>query len=147
MFLLDTNTVSEMRKGRNVPSAAPIIEWASQIDEAALYLSAITILELEIGVRLRERNDKVQGAILRHWLDAMVRPTFAGRILPVDEAVALCCAPYHVPDPAAERDAFIAATAHRHGLTVVTRNVDDFVRTGVAIINPWGPTPPTGKRS
>ena len=76
-----------------MPSALPIIEWASQIDEAALYLSAITILELEIGVCRHERKDKAQGAILRHWLDDMVRPAFAGRILPVDEDVARCCAP------------------------------------------------------
>lgn len=137
MFLLDTNAVSELRKGRNVPSAAPIIEWASQVDETMLYLSAITILELEIGVRQRERKDKAQGAVLRRWLDDMVRPTFAGRILAVDEEVALCCAPFHVPDPAAERDALIAATAIVHGLAVVTRNVDDFERTGVTIINPW----------
>ena len=137
MFLLDTNAVSELRKGRNVPSAAPIVAWASQVDEAALFLSAITILELEIGVRLRERKDRTQGAVLRHWLDDMVRPAFAGRILPVDEGVALCCAPFHIPDPAAERDALIAATAQFHGLIVVTRNVGDFRRTGVALINPW----------
>lgn len=137
MFLLDTNAVSEMRKGRNVPSALPIIEWASQIDEAALYLSAITILELEIGVCRHERKDKAQGAILRHWLDDMVRPAFAGRILPVDEDVARCCAPMHVPDPAPERDALIAAAAIFHGMAVVTRNVDDFARTGVSLINPW----------
>ena len=137
MYILDSNAISELRKGRNVASAAPIIEWALQIDEDALFLSAITILELEIGVRRLERKDQAQGAILRRWLDEQVRPTFAGRILPVDEAVALACAPFHVPDPATERDALIAATAHVHGMAVVTRNVDAFVRTGVRIINPW----------
>lgn len=138
MFILDTNAVSELRKGRNAPSALPIIEWVAQVDEEGLYLSAISILELEIGVRGLERKDKAQGAVLRRWLDDMVRPAFAGRILPVDEEVALCCAPFHVPDPAAERDALIAATAIVNGMAVVTRNVDDFKRTGVALINPWG---------
>lgn len=137
MFILDTNAVSELRKGRNVPSAAPIVAWASEVDEASLYLSVITILELEIGVRAHERKDKLQGAILRRWLDEMVRPTFAGRILPINEAVVLRCAPFHVPDKAPERDALIAATALVHRMAVVTRNVEDFERTGVAIINPW----------
>ena len=75
--------------------------------------------------------------MLRAWLDQRVLPAFDGRILSVDVAVAQCCAKLHVPDPRADRDALIAATAIVHGMTVVTRNVDDFKPTGVALLNPW----------
>jgi hypothetical protein len=75
--------------------------------------------------------------MLRDWLDGHVLPAFAGRILDVDTAVALCCARLHVPDPCAERDALIAATAIVHGMTVVTRNVADFAATGAVLFNPW----------
>lgn len=102
-----------------------------------LFISAITVLELETGVLLVERRDPQQGAMLRAWLDGHVLPGFAGRILPVDSAVAQCCARLHVPDPRAERDALIAATALVHGMTVATRNVADFAPTGVVLLNPW----------
>ncbi|GMN04589.1 type II toxin-antitoxin system VapC family toxin [Erythrobacter sp. MTPC3] len=137
MYILDTNFVSELRKGPDVPSAKPAVAWASQADEDSLYLSAITILELERGVRRIERKDGPQGALLRRWLDEMVRPAFAGRILPVDEAVALRCAALHVPNPVPYRDGLIAATALVHSMAVVTGNVKDFERTGVTIIDPW----------
>ena len=97
----------------------------------------ITILELETGVLLVERRDPAQGAVLRSWLNAHVLPAFSERILNVDLAVAQCCAKLHVPDPRSDRDAIIAATALVHGMTVVTRNTDDFVRTGVELLNPW----------
>ena len=102
-----------------------------------LFLSAITILELETGALLVERRDPAQGAILRAWLDGHVLPAFAGRVLAVDTAVAQRCARLHVPDPRADRDALIAATALVHGMTVVTRNVADFEPTGVPTLNPW----------
>lgn len=137
MFILDTNAVSEMRKGEGVPSAAPILAWARGVDEQAIYLSVVSILELETGVLRIERRDPIQGAVLRRWLNERVRPAFAGRILPIDEAVALRCAGLHVPDPASERDALIAATALVHGFAVVTRNAADFADTGAEIINPW----------
>jgi predicted nucleic acid-binding protein len=92
---------------------------------------------LELGVLLLERRDPRQGEILRHWLDQRVMLAFANRILGIDVAVARQCARLHVPDPCAERDALIAATALVHGLTVVTRNHADFVATGVALLNPW----------
>ena len=97
----------------------------------------ITILELELGVLLMERRDPRQGEILRHWLDQRVMLAFANRILTIDVAVARQCARLHVPNPCAERDALFAATALVHGLTVVTRSRDDFVATGVALLNPW----------
>ena len=94
-------------------------------------------MELETGVLQIERRDTAQGALLRAWLDGHVLPEFAGRVLPVDTAVAQRCARLHVPDRRSERDALIAATALVHGMTVVTRNFADFVETGVPIVNPW----------
>ncbi len=91
-----------------------------------------------MGVLLVERRDAAQGVVLRSWLDKHVLPAFADRILPVDAAVARRCARLHVPDPRAERDALIAATALVRDLTVVTRNVGDFEATGVRLLNPWG---------
>jgi toxin FitB len=112
---------------------------------AGFFISTITLMELEAGVLLVQRRDADQGAMLRAWLNGQVIPGFAGRILPVDDAVALRCAALHVPDPRPERDALIAATALVHGMTVVTRKVADFAPTGVALLNPW--TPPAGARA
>jgi hypothetical protein len=102
-----------------------------------MFLSAITVEELEIGVLLAERRDPYQGCILRAWLNGYVLPTFTGRILPVDMAVALRSAKFHVPDPRPIRDGLIAATALLHGMTVITRNTAHFASTGVLVLNPW----------
>lgn len=137
MFILDTNVVSELRKIR-VGKADPQVErWADSVDAGSLHLSAITILELEIGILQLERKDPRQGSVLRTWFDTLVLPEFNGRVFPVDTAVARRCAHLHVPDPRAERDALIAATALVHGMTVVTRNLADFEATGVPLLNPW----------
>jgi len=138
MFLLDTNVVSELRKVGSGKADARVVAWAQSVDAAALYLSAISLLELELGVLQIERLDPAQGAMLRAWLDGQDAPAFAGRILAVDAHVARSCARLHVPDPRAERDALIAATALTHGMIVVTRNTADFDATGVALLNPWG---------
>ena len=137
MYLLDTNVVSELRKIRLGKADSHVADWADSIDAADLYLSAITIQELEIGVLLAERRDPTQGSVHRAWLDGHVLPAFTGRILAVDTAVAKRSARLHVPDPRPVRDALIAATALVHGMTVVTRNVADFEPTGVPILNPW----------
>ncbi len=137
MYLLDTNVVSELRKAPAGKADPNVARWAGQVPAASLFLSVVTILELELGVLLIERRDPRQGEILRSWLDQRVMLAFANRILTIDVAVARQCARLHVPDPCAERDALIAATALVHGLTVVTRNRDDFVATGVALLNPW----------
>jgi len=132
---LDTNIVSELRRARK---AHPKVRtWAQTLPAANLYLSVISILELEIGVLLMERRDRKQGGILRAWMDGHVLPTFAGRILAIDTAVAQRCAALHVPDPRSDRDALIAATALVHGMTVVTRNMSHFQPMGVAVVNPW----------
>ncbi len=137
MFLLDTNVVSELRKIRLGKADAHVAAWADSMDAADLYLSVITIQELEIGVLLAERRDPRQGAVFRAWLNDHVLPAFTDRILAVETAVALRSARLHVPNPLPVRDGLIAATALVHGMTVVTRNVADFQPTGVLIINPW----------
>jgi hypothetical protein len=141
MFVLDTNVVSELRKVRLGKADPNLTAWAESVDAADLFVSAITIMELELGVLSVERKDAAQGAMLRAWLEQHVLPEFSGRTLPVDTAVAQRCARLHVPDKRGERDALIAATALVHGMTVVTRNVADFKPTGVAIINPWEVSP------
>jgi len=138
MYLLDTNVVSELRKAKSGKADAGVIAWAAGLPASELFLSAISVLELEMGVLLVERRDTAQGVVLRSWLDKHVLPAFAERILPVDTAVARRCARLHVPDPRAQRDALIAATALVRDLTVVTRNVGDFEATGVRLLNPWG---------
>ncbi|OGR15678.1 MAG: twitching motility protein PilT [Desulfobacterales bacterium GWB2_56_26] len=137
MFILDTNVVSELRKVRLGKADENVAQWADSVATPDLYLSVVTIQELEIGVLLAERRDAEKGAIFRTWLNSHVLPAFEGRILPVDLAVARQSAKLHVPDPHPVRDGLIAATALVHGMTVVTRNVDEFKRTGVPILNPW----------
>jgi predicted nucleic acid-binding protein len=137
MFLLDTNVVSELRKAKSGKADRHVTAWAASQLPNSLYLSAITILELEMGVLQIERRDPAQGSMLRAWVEDHVLPAFAGRVLPVDTVVALRCAALHVPDPRSDRDALIAATAIVHGLTVVTRNLADFEPTGVRLLNPW----------
>jgi len=137
MYLLDTNVISELRKAKSGKSNESVTAWANKIPVSNLFLSVITILELETGILLVERRDPHQGAVLRSWLNVHVLPAFSDRILPLDVAVAQRCAKLHVPDPRSDRDAIIAATALVHGMTVVTRNVSDFDKTGADIINPW----------
>ncbi len=135
MFLLDTNVLSELRRRDKTNSG--VAAWAEGVVAADLFLSAITILEIEAGTLMVQRRDAIQGAMLRAWIDSKVLPAFAGKILPIDTAVAQRCARLHVPNPRAERDALIAATALVNGLTVVTRNVVDFQPMGVDILNPF----------
>lgn len=137
MFLLDTNVISELRKAKSGKADKNLVTWANGVSTSSLYISVISILELETGVLLLERRDPTQGALLRTWLNTHVLPAFSDHILPVDTAIAQCCAKLHVPDPHSDRDALIAATALVHGMTVVTRNVADFTATGVNILNPW----------
>lgn len=137
MYLLDTNVVSELHKairGRGDPHAAA---WLARVDLRMCFLSAVTLMELEVGVLRMERRDRRQGAILRTWVEERVLPEFAGRMIPVDERVARRCSALHVPDPRPVCDALIAASALVHDLTLATRNTSDFAAMGVRLFNPW----------
>lgn len=138
MFVLDTNVVSELRKVRAGKADPGVAEWVAGVPSAQLFMSAISLHELELGVLLAERRDRRQGAILRQWLDDSVAAAFADRVLAIDETVAKRAAALHVPDPAPLRDAFIAAAALVQRMAVVTRNIRDFDRfDGLMVINPW----------
>lgn len=137
MFLLDTNVISELRKVRSGRADKNVAEWAIGQSEPSLFLSVVTIFELEVGMLLADRRDPKQGTALRSWLQEQVLTRFDGRILPVSLAVARRCAHLHVPYSRPPLDALIAATALVHGLMVVTRNVTDFEPTGVPVFNPW----------
>ena len=137
IFLLDTNVVSELRKAGDGRADINVTGWAENLSPQSLYISAINLMELEMGVRGMERKDAVQGKLLRNWLDDHVVPFFAGRVVPIDDVVAIQCAKLHVPNRKSERDALIAATALVHGMIVATRNEKDFQGTEVQIINPW----------
>ncbi len=137
MYLLDTNVISELRKQTSGKADAKVVTWARSIPADTLYMSVITVMELEMGVLAIQRKDPKQGSLLRQWLDNHVIPVFNGRTLSIDIPIAQCCAGLHIPDPRSERDALIAATAIVKGMTVVTRNLGDFEATGVKLLNPW----------
>jgi len=137
VYLLDTNVVSELRKSGSGRADKNVEAWARETPATSHFISAISILEIEVGILSMLRRDAAQGAILRTWMDQHVLPAFAERILPIDTAVARRCAKLHVPDRRSDRDALIAATALVHGMTMVTRNLEDFEPTNVALINPW----------
>ena len=137
MFLLDTNVVSELRKVGDGRADAKVNAWLSAADPSNFYVSPVTLWEIEIGILRAERRDAVQGAKLRKWMSDRLIPNFVGRVLPIDAAVAFRCARLHVPRTRPDNDAWIAATALVHNMTVVTRNVRDFESTGVALLNPW----------
>lgn len=137
MFLLDTNVISELREPRSRPADRRVLRWARGVPANALYLSVVSILELQLGMVQINRRDPIQAEVLRAWIDGKILPRFAGRVISIDVEIARRCAALHVPNPRSERDAYIAATALVHNMTVVTRNTADFAPTGVPTLNPW----------
>lgn len=138
MFLLDTNVVSELRKASNGKANRGVVAWAASVPSQEMFLSAISLFEIELGVLLAERSDPSKGVLLRQWLNGNVLPAFANRVLPITTEIAVRSALAHVPGPAPFRDSLIGATALEHSLTLVTRNVADFKnQSTLTILNPW----------
>jgi len=137
MFLMDTNVISEIRKAHSGKADLNVIAWAKTVDSSELFLSSITIMELETGILLAERKDKQKGAILKNWLHGSIIPEFKDRVLPFGLMESLCCAALHVPNKHSERDAMICATAMIHKMVLVTRNIADFPSTNIQLLNPW----------
>lgn len=137
MFLADTNVLSELRKAYIGRANPGVVEWVQQTETDSIFVSPISLMELEIGILRAERKDPAQARILRRWMTNQVVPEFRNRVLAFDATVGIRCASLHVPDRRPDRDAMIAATAFVHGLTVVTRNTRDFEATGVPLLNPW----------
>jgi predicted nucleic acid-binding protein len=133
-FLLDTNVVSEIRRGRD----ANVATWASEVADADLYLSVLTPGEIRKGIeRLRGRYPE-QAEVFAAWLEQL-RGHFANRILSIDDRVAEEWGRLNAPAERKTVDSLIAATARVHDLTVVTRNTGDFEPCDVAVLNPWQP--------
>lgn len=135
-YLIDTNVVSELRLEESNRADPHVCAWARSVAREETALSVISVFEIERGVLRIERRDPMQAERLRSWLGQVVA-LYQDRIHAVDVVTARRAAALHVPDPKPDRDAFIAATALVHGLTVVTRNVRDFEAMGVQILNPW----------
>ncbi len=134
-YLIDTNVVSELRRPDRAAQA--VVAWAASVPSSEMFVSSVTILELQLGALQLAHRDPAAGRIIGEWLERKVIERFQDRILAVDLAVALKCAELHVPDPKSEHEALIAATALVHNLVVVTRNTPDFARTGVRLLDPW----------
>lgn len=135
MYLLDTNVVSELRLRKRAD--LNVLKWSDAIDDELCFVSVMTIMELQYGALLLDARDKVAGKVFREWIVEKVLPDFEDRILPATTEIALACAAMHVPNPKGERDAWIAATAFTHNLTVVTRNTRHFEGAGARLLNPW----------
>ncbi|SPU75833.1 PilT protein domain-containing protein [Burkholderia cepacia] len=136
-YLIDTNVISEIRKGKRTNRGVRAFFRQAAADASPLYLSVVTVAELRRGVDLiRHRGDHPQASALEAWV-ATILAGYAPNILPVDIEISQTWGHLRVPDPTHELDKLIAATALINDLTVVTRNVADFARTGVRLLNPF----------
>ncbi|MEO7144843.1 MAG: type II toxin-antitoxin system VapC family toxin [Bryobacteraceae bacterium] len=136
-FLLDTNCISELVRPRPEPG---VMEWMEAADEQTLFLSVLTLGEIRKGVAACPQNKR--RSQLETWLETGLRSRFAGRILPIDDAVAdrwglLTAEVKRKGKTLPVIDGLLAATALQHNLTIVSRNTRDFVNAHVAVLNPW----------
>ena len=138
MYLLDTDVLCELRRTNNTQSNQNVLDWAKSITAESMYISVISVLELDISIISKERENVMDGAALRIWLQTQVLDAFSGRILPVDVAVAQCTAGLcKSSDTDSDRNAIIAATAVTHRMAIATQNSTYFRHAGVDVINPW----------
>jgi predicted nucleic acid-binding protein len=140
-YLLDTNVVSELRKGEKADEG--VRDWLEGVDDEELFVSVLVIGEIRKGIESVRRRDEAAATNLESWLSDVVTG-HADRILPITSEVAQAWGRLNVPDPLPVIDSLIATTAHVHGLTVVTRNTSDVARAGVDVLNPFGASPPPG---
>jgi len=134
-FLLDTNVVSEARKGSRANAGA--MRWLSSVVTEDLYVSVLVIGEIRQGIEGLRGRDPTQAGHLETWLSGL-RHRYADRILPIDLETAEEWGRMNVPNPISSRDGLMAATAKVRGMTFVTRNTADVERTGVRVLNPFG---------
>ena len=137
MYLLDTNVISEIRKVNAGKANINVAQWTSQTSQSLMYVSVISLMEIEQGILRLERKDTVQACLLKDWFHNIVLPSFDNNVVNIDKNIALTCATLHVPDKQPANDSLIAATALVHDLTLVTRNTKDFEQTGVKLFNPF----------
>ena len=133
-YLVDTNVLSELRKGRRCDPG--VGSWFADVSSREVYLSALTVGEIRKGIENIRRRDEPTAEVLEAWLSELVS-THSDRILPIDEVIAEQWGRFNVPDPLPVLDSLLAATASVHGLTLVTRNLKHVERTGVACLNPF----------
>lgn len=133
-FLLGTNVLSGLRRREPDPG---LLKWWDEVEDADLYISALVVGEIRLGVRkLHHRGDRSQAEQLSDWLDRLVR-AYGDRIVPVDVGVVLEWATMNVPDRIPVVVGLMAATAKHHGWTFVTRNTKDVADRGVRLLNPF----------
>lgn len=137
MYLLDTNVISEIRKVNAGKANAGVTQWTKKTSQSLMYVSVISLMEIEQGILRLERKDTVQACLLKDWFHNIVLPSFDNNVVNIDKNIALTCATLHVPDQKPANDSLIAATALIHDLTLVTRNTKDFEQTGVKLFNPF----------
>lgn len=137
MYLFDTNIVSEMRKIKRGDADKQLVTWLQSVSHTDFYTNAVVLMELQRGILGKVRKDPQQAKNLENWFQTAVKTMFEGRILPIDETTATICARLHVPNLTPENDAWIAASAIQHNLTLVTRNTKDFQHPNLRVFNPF----------
>lgn len=135
-YLLDTNVISEVRKPR---PDSNVLAWWDKVTSAEIFISALTIGEIRLGIERLRRRDSVQADMLEQWLHGL-QATYQDHIINIDTQIAEQWGRMNVPDPLPVIDGLLAATAKVRGWILVTRNTADLVRSGLPVLNPFAPT-------